>query len=206
MERRQRSKAPAGRRRPRQSRVRTLAVMAITAAIIAAVAFIVNQPTAAAGDVTNVTLNGEASTGQAPTVGQPAPDFSRDDGRRPDGQPERLQGPAGLADVRGQLVPALPRRDPRYQRGLRAPEGRWPRRSSRSSSPRTPPAVRDYADRVGLTYDKVADPDTDDRLRSTGSSASRRTSSSIAAGVLREMKIGSLDQAAMEQAIAGIRQ
>ena len=57
--------------------------MAITAAIIAAVVFIVNQPSAVAGGVTSVTLTG--------AVDRPGPDgrpagarLRRDDGRRPD--------------------------------------------------------------------------------------------------------------------------
>jgi hypothetical protein len=66
------------------------------------------------------------------------------------------------------------------------------------------PAVKDYADRVGLSYLKVADPDT--------AIASRYRILGIPShffidreGVLREMKIGSLDPAAMERAVEGVR-
>ena len=58
-----------------QSRSATLAIMGVTAAIIAAVAFMVNQPAAGAQGVTSVTLTG-AAAGEAPTVGKQAPDFA----------------------------------------------------------------------------------------------------------------------------------
>jgi thiol-disulfide isomerase/thioredoxin len=65
-------------------------------------------------------------------------------------------------------------------------------------------AVREYADRVGLGYQKVADPDTTiaSQYRILGIPSHFFIDSS---GVLRQQKIGSLDQAAMEQAVAGIR-
>jgi peroxiredoxin len=64
-------------------------------------------------------------------------------------------------------------------------------------------SVQDYADRVGLTYRKVADPDTRiaSEYRIMGIPSHYFIDSS---GVLRVMKIGSLDLAAMEAALKGI--
>jgi hypothetical protein len=64
-------------------------------------------------------------------------------------------------------------------------------------------AVKDYADRVGLTYRKVADPDTriasDYRIMGIPSHYFIDSS-----GVLRLLRIGSLDPAGMEAALNGI--
>jgi len=186
---------------PRGTQLRNVAVIAVTAVIIAAVAFIVNQPKTSAGGFTDVTLSG-AATGQAPTVGQPAPDFQATtvDGRtirlsefkgRPVWltfgaswcQPCRAENPDiqaayGKAKASGLEVLAV--------------------FMSEDAS-----AVKDYADRVGLTYDKVADPDTTlaSQYRILGIPSHFFIDK---AGVLQQIKIGSLDQAGMEQAIQNI--
>lgn len=192
-----------GRATSRASRVRTLAVMAITAVIIAAVVFIVNQPTAAAGDVTNVTLTGSAA-GQAPVVGQPAPDFTATtvDGRQ-----------VKLSDYRGKPVWLTFGASWCQPCRAEAPDISAVYERQKSSGleilavfiSEDAAAVRDYGDRVGLTYDKIADPNTDiaSAFRILGIPSHFFIDGT---GVLREMRIGSLDQAAMERAIAGIRQ
>lgn len=192
----------SGAAAPRKSRVRNLAVMAITAVIIAAVAFIVNQPKASAGGVTNVTLSG-ATTGQAPTVGQPAPDFQA---TTVDGRTIRL------SDFKGQ--PVWLTFGASWCQPCRAenPDISAVYEKSKASGlevlavfmSEDASAVRDYADRVGLTYDKVADPDTTiaSQYRILGIPSHFFIDS---AGVLQAMRIGSLDQAGMEQAIEGIR-
>lgn len=192
-----------GRATSRASRVRTLAVMAITAAIIAAVVFVVNQPTAAAGDVTNVTLTG-SSAGQAPVVGQPAPDFAA---TTVDGRSVRL------SDYRGQPVWLTFGASWCQPCRAEAPDISAVYEREKASGLKIlaifisedVAAVRDYADRVGLTYDKVADPGTDiaSAYRILGIPSHFFIDAS---GVLREMKIGSLDQAAMQKAITSTRQ
>jgi peroxiredoxin len=187
---------------PRQSRARTLAIMAVTAMVIATVAFIVNQPNTAAGGVTNVTLTGEA-TGAAPTIGQPAPDFqaSTVDGRS-----------VRLSDFRGQ--PVWLTFGASWCQPCRAenPDILAVYERSRASGlvvlaifmSEDAATVRDYADRVGLTYDKIADPATAlaSQYRILGIPSHFFIDGD---GVLREMKIGALDQAGMERAIEGIR-
>ena len=174
--RRHRSRATARRRHPAQSRARTLAVMAVTALIIVAVAYVVNQPTATAGGVTSVTLTGAAAGAGADR--RPAGARLRGDDR---GRPA-----VRLSDFRGKPVwltfgaswcqpcrAETPDISAVYEQPRRAA---WS--SSRSSSPRTRPRSATTPTGSGLTYRKVADPDTDDRLPRTASSASRRTSSS----------------------------
>jgi cytochrome c biogenesis protein CcmG, thiol:disulfide interchange protein DsbE len=192
----------SGRAATRASRTRTLAVMAITAAIIAAVVFIVNQPTAVAGDVTSITLTGTA--GQAPVVGQPAPDFRATtvDGRT-----------VTLSDYRGQPVWLTFGASWCQPCRAEAPDIAAVYEREKASGLKIlsvfisedAAAVSDYANRVGLAYDKVADPNTE--IASAYGILGIPSHFFIdGAGVLRAMKIGSLDQAAMEAAIAGLRQ
>ena len=187
----------------RQSRTRTLVVMAVTAVIIATVAFLVNQPKTAAGGVTNVTLSG-ASSGAAPTVGQPAPDFQA---TTVDGKIVRLSDlkgkPVWLTFGASWCQPCRaenPDISAVYEKAKATGLAVVAIFISEDAN-----AVRNYADRVGLTYQKVADPDTTiaSQYRILGIPSHFFIDS---AGVLREMKIGSLDQAGMERAIEGIRQ
>jgi len=188
--------------RQRQSRIATLAIMGVTAAIIAAVAFIVNQPTATADGVTSVTLSG-AATGDAPTVGKQAPDFAA---TTVDGKPVRL------SDFKGK--PVWLTFGASWCQPCRAenPDIKATYEKYKDSGlvvlaifiSEDSAAVTDYADRIGLTYLKVADPDTKiaSEYRILGIPSHYFIDSS---GVLRQMKIGSLDIAAMEAALQGIR-
>jgi len=192
----------SGAATPRKSRLRNLVVMAITAVIITTVAFIVNQPKTSAGGVQNITLSGETS-GQAPTVGQPAPDFYA---TTVDGRTIRL------SDLKGK--PVWLTFGASWCQPCRAenPDINAVYEKSRAIGlevlaifiSEDAGTVRDYADRVGLKYDKIADPDTTlaSQYRILGIPSHFFIDR---AGVLKEIKIGSLDQAAMERAIEGIR-
>jgi cytochrome c biogenesis protein CcmG/thiol:disulfide interchange protein DsbE len=197
------TQVPASVRPPRRDRLATLAVMGVTAAIIAAVAFVVNQPTTTAGGVTDVTLSADA-TGAAPTVGQPAPDFLA---TTVDGQSVKL------SDFRGKPVwltfgaswcqpcraenPDIKATAEKY-----APSGLVVLAIFISEDAAS---VKDYADRIGLGYLKVADPSTDiaAEYRILGIPSHFFIDSS---GTLRAMKIGSLDVPAMEQAVEALGQ
>jgi len=188
---------------PRSSRVRNIAVIAVTAVVIGALAFVVNQPKASAGGITDVTLTGVA-TGQAPTVGQPAPDFlaTTVDGRTVrlsefKGKPVWLTfGASWCQPCRAENPDVQAAYDKAKASGLEVLAVFMSEDTA---------AVKDYADRVGLTYDKVADPDTalSSQYRILGIPSHFFIDS---AGVLQQMKIGALDQAGMEQAIKAISQ
>ena len=188
---------------PGRSRARTLAVMAITAVVIVAVTFFVNQPKASAEGITSVNLSGEA-TGAAPTVGQPAPDFQA---TTVDGKTVRL------SDFKGK--PVWLTFGASWCQPCRAenPDIKAVYEKAKASGlevlavfiSEDASAVREYADRVGLSYAKVADPDTTiaSQYRILGIPSHFFIDRS---GVLQQIKIGSLDQAGMEQALEGIRQ
>lgn len=192
--------------RPRSGpgRLGTLVVIAVTGAIILAVAVVANQPAATTsgdGGVTAVTLTGTAS-GAAPVVGKLAPDFSAETA---DGSPFRL------SDLKGQPVwltfgaswcqpcrAENPDVQAAYEKfkaeGLQVVQVYMAEDAT---------AVNDYADRVGITYTRVPDPSQ--RLANDYRILGIPTHYFIDAdGVIRQMKIGSLDPSGIETAIKGI--
>jgi cytochrome c biogenesis protein CcmG/thiol:disulfide interchange protein DsbE len=187
---------------PRQGVVRTAVVMTITAVVITAVAFIANQPPSGAGGVTSVTLTG-ATTGEPPTVGQPAPDFQAAtvDGRT-----------ISLSDFKGR--PVWLTFGATWCQPCRAENPDIEAVYERSKADglvviaifitEDASTVRDYADRVGLTYEKIPDPATTiaSRYRILGIPSHFFIDRD---GILRELRIGALDQAGMERAIEGIQ-
>jgi len=186
----------------RRTRLTTLAVMGVTAVIILVVAVLVNQPPVSADGLTAVTLSGEA-TGAAPTVGQPAPDFAA---TTVDGKAVRL------SDFKGQ--PVWLTFGASWCQPCRAENPDIKATAEKYADAglvvlavfisEDEAAVKDYADRVGLDYLKVADPGT--------AIASQYRILGIPShffidreGVLQTMKIGSLDVPSMEAAIEGIK-
>ncbi len=189
--------------RSRRSRITSLVLIGITAAVIIAVAVLANQPARTVGEdgLTSVTLTGAAG-GAAPEVGKPAPDFTA---LAADGtkvtlsdlkghpvwltfgaswcQPCRAEAPdiqAAYADFKakgGEIVQVF---------------------LSEDSA-----AVKDYAGRVGLTYVKVPDPDT--ALASEYRILGIPSHFFIAAdGTMHAMKVGSLDPDKIKAALAEI--
>lgn len=187
-------------RRPRfnQGRIGTLIIMGVTAAIIFAVAILANQPSASAGGVTSVTITGTA-TGEPPTVGKPAPDFAA---TTVDGNPVRL------SDLKGQAVwltfgaswcQPCRAENPDIQATYEKFKDRGVVVVAVFIT-EDAATVNDYATRVGLTYPKVADPDT--RIASEYRILGIPSHFFIdRSGVLQRIKIGSLDPAAMEAAL-----
>jgi cytochrome c biogenesis protein CcmG/thiol:disulfide interchange protein DsbE len=187
--------------RARQSRSATLAIMGVTGAIIAAVAFLANQPTANADGLTSVTLSGRAR-GEPPTVGKAAPDLLA---TTVDGKTVRL------SDFKGN--PVWLTFGASWCQACRAENPDIQAMSEEFTDSdlvvlaifisEDASAVRDYADRVGLTYRKVADPDTGiaSEYRIMGIPSHYFIDRS---GVLRLLRIGSLDPVGMEAALKGI--
>lgn len=185
----------------RRSRITTLAVMGVTGAIILTVAVLANQSGATADGATSVILTGEA-TGAAPAVGSLAPDFQA---ATIDGRTVRL------SDLRGRPVWLTfgaswcqPCRSENAD--IQAAYERWKDEGvvvlavfiSEDAT-----AVTDYAGRVGLTYLQVADPDT--RIASAYRILGIPSHYFIdRTGVLRQLKIGTLDPAVMDAALGDI--
>lgn len=186
---------------PRRSRLTTLVVTGVTAAVIAAVAVFVNQPPTAAEGVTGVTLSG-AATGAAPTVGEPAPDFAA---TTVDGTPVKL------SDYRGQ--PVWLTFGASWCQPCRAENPDIDATAEHFADDglvvlavfisEDSTAVTDYADRVGLDYVKIADPATTiaSQYRILGIPSHFFID---ADGVLQQMRIGSLDLAGMASAVETI--
>lgn len=188
-------------RRPLRSRLISLGLLAVTGAIVLAVAVLANQPQQKVTDgLQSVSLTG--ALGTAPEVGKPAPDFAA---LAVDGstltlgslkghpvwltfgaswcQPCRAEAPdiqAAYADFKakgGEIVQVFLSEDA--------------------------VAVKDYADRVGITYLKVPDPDT--AIASQYRILGIPSHFFIAAdGTLQALKVGTLDPAKIEAALAEI--
>jgi cytochrome c biogenesis protein CcmG, thiol:disulfide interchange protein DsbE len=192
--------------RPRgfNSRASTIAIMAVTAVIILGVTYLTNRPSVASGGgsgFTSVVLSGRAR-GPGPIVGKPAPDFT---GTTLDGKQFKLSAlrghPVWLTFGASWCQPCRaenPDIEAEYKKhraqGLEVV-------AVFISEPASDP--RAYAARVGLTYQKVTDSDnliaTEYRIVGIPSHFFiDRT------GVLRILRIGSLDPPLMETNLAKI--
>lgn len=186
------------RERTRQSRPRTFIVMGLTAVVILAVAYMVNRPAASGQGLTAVTLSGPTK-GDPPKIGRQAPDFTA---RTVDGKTVTLSAfkgrPVWLSFGASWCQPCRaenPDIEAAYQKN----------RSQRlvvlqvyiSEDVST---VRDYATRVGLTYDKIADPATTiaSAYRVLGIPSHFFIDSS---GTLRVMKVGTLNPEAIDKTL-----
>ena len=196
----------AGRPRaaPGRGALGTLVIVVVTAAILMAVAYLSDRrdPATTEGSVTSVTVSGTA-TGAAPTVGQAAPDFTA---LTADGTTVRLSEfvgkPVWLTFGASWCQPCRaenPDIEATY-RTISADVVVLQVYMSEDAG-----TVRDYRDRVGLTYLTVPDPS--ERLASEYRILGIPSHFFIDAnGVLRDMKIGSLDPASMQAAVARLRQ
>jgi cytochrome c biogenesis protein CcmG/thiol:disulfide interchange protein DsbE len=175
------------------NRLRTVAIMAVTGALILAAAALANKPTSASG-VTLVDLTGIAS-GPAPIVGEIAPDFTA---TTIDGSEVRL------ADLRGSTVWLTFGASWCQPCRSENPDIKAAYETFRDRGVvvvqiyinEDEASVAEYAARLGLPYVKVAD--TSDQI------ASNYRILGIPAhffvdrdGVLRQMRVGTLDAGAM---------
>ena len=189
-----------------RTRLSTLAVILVTGAVILTVAFLSNQPaatTSSGGAVTSITLNGAASGG-ATHGRQDGAGLRRDDDGRHAAPPERPEGQGGLADVRGELVSAMSGREPGHPGGVPQykDQGLVVVQVYITEDAKT---VVDYADRAGLTYTKI--PDQNERIAAQYRILGIPSHFFIdKAGVLRQLRIGSFDPAAIETAVTAILQ
>jgi cytochrome c biogenesis protein CcmG/thiol:disulfide interchange protein DsbE len=184
--------------RIRESRLGTLLVLAVTAAVVMVGAYLVDRPPAAAAGVQAVQLTG-AGDGAPPKVGTPAQDFTATtvDGKK-----------VSLSSFKGQAVwltfgaswcaackAEAPDIEAAYEKFK--PQGVVVLSVSISEDSAT---VKDYGDRIGLTFPKIADPETRiaSAYRVNGIPAHFFINSS---GVLVSVKTGGLSPEQMDAAL-----
>jgi cytochrome c biogenesis protein CcmG/thiol:disulfide interchange protein DsbE len=198
--------SPAGQQRDLRarlsgSRLGTLTVLAVTTALVMLAAYVVDRPSDSEAGVRPVTLTGP-SRGAAPKIGTQAQDFTA----------TTVDGTAvSLSDYRGQPVwltfgaswcAACQAEAPDIQSTYLKFKPRGVVVLSVSISEDSA-AVRDYSDRIGLTFPMVADPDT--RVASAYRVLGIPAHFFIdRAGVLRAMKTGSLSPDKMTNALKAI--
>jgi len=193
-------------RSDKRNAIATLLVLVVTGAVLMAAAYFSSPQTATTttpgGDFTAVTVDGQPA-GAAPVVGQPAPDFVA---LAADGSSIRL------SDLRGK--PVWLTFGASWCQPCRAEnpdiESTYAARSGDVTvlqvyMDEDASAVNDYADRVGITYLTVPDPN--ERLaaeyRILGIPSHFFIDSS---GVLQQMKVGSLDPDSMKAALDQLTQ
>jgi len=181
----------------------TLIIMAITAAVILGVAYLSDRrDTTGEGALTAVTVTGSAS-GAAPVVGAKAPDFAA---LTSDGTAFKLSDyvgqPVWLTFGASWCQPCRAE-NPDIEATYRKFGGEIAVLQVYMSEDAA--TVEDYATRVGLTYITVPDPS--ERLAAEYRILGIPSHFFVDAdGTLQQIKIGSLDPASMEAALAGIRE
>jgi cytochrome c biogenesis protein CcmG, thiol:disulfide interchange protein DsbE len=188
--------------RIRESRLGTVLVLAVTAALVSAGAYLVDRPAEAApGATTAVELTG-AGNGAAPKIGSAAQDFTA---TTVDGKTVSLSSYKGKAvwlTFGATWCAACVAEAPDVEAAFKkfAPEGIVILAIYISEDTAT---VKDYRDRAGLTYPHVADPETRiaSAYRVNGIPAHYFIDAS---GVLRSMKTGALSPEIMDAALAEI--
>jgi peroxiredoxin len=170
------------------SRLTTVLIMAVTAVLIAAAAYLANRPSDATG-LTPVDLTGNP-TGPAPIVGQAAPAFTA---KLVGGESLSLAdlrgtgvwltfGASWCQDCRSEAADIVAAYEAFKGRGVTVVQVFMQEDEA---------AVKDYADRVGLTYLKIPDPSA--RLATEYRILGIPTHFFIGPdGVLREVKVGTM--------------
>ena len=181
----------------------TFVIMAITAAVILGVAYLSDRrETTGEGALTAVTVTGSAG-GTAPVVGARVPDFAalRSDGtafKLSDyiGQPVWLTFGASWCQPCRAENPDIEATYQRFGDEIAVLQVYMSEDAA---------TVTDYATRVGISY--VTVPDPSERLAADYRILGIPSHFFVdATGVLRQIKIGSLDPASMEAALAGLRE
>lgn len=195
------AKRKTWQQRIRESRRGTLIVLAVTAAVVAGGAYLVDRPTATAAGLQAIALTGPTA-GAPPKIGSPAQDFTA---ATVEGTKVSLSGYKGHpvwltfgASWCAACVAEAP--------DIQAASEKFKARGVVVLSifiREDATTVRDYANRVGLTYPKVADPDT--RIASAyrvyGIPAHFFIDKS---GILRSIKTGGLSPEQMDAALTEI--
>ena len=195
------SRPKGWQQRIRESRLGTLLVLAVTAAVVMVGAYMVDRPAAAEPGITAVALSG-AGGGAAPKIGTPAQDFTA---TTVDGKEVSLSGYKGHpvwltfgASWCAACKAEAPDIEATYEK-FKA-QGVVVLSISISEDSAT---VRDYGQRIGLTFPEIADPDT--RIASAYRVNGIPAHFFIdASGILREVKAGGLSLEQMDAAIKAV--
>src|SRR5665811_1352583 len=152
------SRPKGWQQRIRESRLGTLSVLAVTATIVIGGAYLMDRPTAAASGLQAIELSGPTD-GAPPKIGTPAQDFTATtvDGKKVSlssykGHPVWLTFGATWCAACKAEAPDI---QAAYQKFK--PKGVVVLSIFIREDAAT---VKDYADRIGLTFPKIADPDT----------------------------------------------
>jgi cytochrome c biogenesis protein CcmG, thiol:disulfide interchange protein DsbE len=189
------------RERIRESRFGTLLVLAVTAAIVLGGAYMVERPAAAKSGVSAVELTGPGG-GAPPKIGSPAQDFTATtvDGKKVSlssykGHPVWLTFGASWCAACQAEAPDIQAAYDKFKA-----QGVVVLSVSISEDAAT---VKDYGNRIGLTYPEIADPDT--RIASAYRVSGIPAHFFIdASGILRSSKTGGLSPEHMDAALKEI--
>ncbi len=185
----------------RESRLGTLLVLAVTAAIVLGGVYLVNRPTASAAGLQAIALSGPAD-GAPPKIGSLAQDFTATtvEGKKVSlssykGQPVWLTFGATWCAACVAEAPDVQSASEKFKAKGVVVLAIFIREDTTT--------VRDYANRVGLTFPKVADPDT--RIASAYRVYGIPAHFFIdKAGILRSVKTGGLSPEQMAAALTEI--
>ena len=187
--------------RIRESRMGTLLVLAVTAALVMVGAYLVDRDSAAEAGIQAVALTGPGE-GAPPKIGTPAQDFTATTVDGKDVLLSSYKGQAVWLTFGASWCAACVSEAPDIQAAYEKHKAEGVVILSISISEDSA-TVRDYVGRVGLTFPQIADPDT--RI------ASAYRVNGIPAhyfidrtGVLREMKTGALSSEQMDKSLAAI--
>jgi len=195
------SRPKGWQQRIRESRFGTLIVLAVTAGIVMAGVYMVDRPAAAEPGITAVALTG-AGDGAAPKVGTAAQDFTA---TTVEGESVSLSGYKGhpvWLTFGASWCAACKAEAPDIEAAYKKFQAKGVVVLSISISEDSA-TVRDYGQRIGLTFPEIADPDTRiaSAYRVNGIPAHYFIDSS---GILRDIKTGGLSPDQMDAAIKGI--
>jgi cytochrome c biogenesis protein CcmG/thiol:disulfide interchange protein DsbE len=195
------SRPKGWQQRIRESRLGTVLVLAVTAAVVMVGAYMVDRPAPAAAGVQAVQLKG-AGDGAPPKIGTPAQDFTA---TTVDGKQVSLSSYKGSAvwlTFGASWCAACKAEAPDIEAAYQKFKAQGVVVLSISISEDSA-TVRDYGQRIGLTFPMIADPDTRiaSAYRVNGIPAHFFIDSS---GVLRSVKTGGLSPEQMAAALTAV--
>jgi cytochrome c biogenesis protein CcmG/thiol:disulfide interchange protein DsbE len=195
------SRPKGWQQRIRESRLGTLLVLAVTAGVVMGGVYLVDRPAPAAAGVTAVALKG-AGDGAAPKIASPAQDFTA---TTTDGKKVSLSSYVGhpvWLTFGASWCAACKAEAPDIEAAYKKFQAQGVVVLSVSISEDSA-AVKDYGDRIGLTYPKIADPDTRiaSAYRVNGIPAHFFINSS---GVLQSIKTGGMSPDQMNAALTAV--